>query len=182
MKHFTVKIKLNQFVLLALLLALGIVCAKLTFGSNLIKVSPSFIPNSLIGMIGGPLWAGITLALGDILGALFSGTPYFPGFTFSAFFVGGLYGLFFYKKSLNVKRGLDWLYTFVAMTVIMLVDSTFFNTLWVTLLIPHHTFHTFLALLSARSLLLIQIPIKTLVIMLIIPNLQAIKPIQRVIL
>ncbi|AYG00195.1 folate family ECF transporter S component [Lactococcus allomyrinae] len=177
MKNFTKKIELQRLVLLAFLLALQLVLSRLAIGNSFFRLSPVFIANALIGMIAGPLWGGILLMIGDILGAVLSGVPYFPGFTISAFFVGILYGIFFYKKRLDIKNKKHWFFVFIAIAIIMLIDSTFFNTLWITLMIPNSNFSTFMTLLSGRVLLLLQVPLETCILMFIIPTLQSIKPI-----
>ncbi|MFC4651311.1 folate family ECF transporter S component [Lactococcus nasutitermitis] len=178
--NFRLKISLRTFVLLAILLAAGIVLGRFSLGNSLVRVSPNFVTNVLIGAVAGPLWSGIVLALGDIIGVLFSGAAYFPGFTFSAFLVGLLYGGFFFKKKLNINRWQDWLYTLFAFIILMFVETTTFDTLWIWMIMPTHTWHSFEVLFKLRLFLLIQIPIKTVVIMLIVPTLQKIKTLNKI--
>jgi ECF transporter S component (folate family) len=178
MLKLTSKMSLQRLVFLSFLLALQIVLSNLAIGNSFFKISLVFIPNALIGMIAGPLWTALILAFGDLISSLLSGYAYFPGFTISAFIVGILYGFFFYRKFFDIKNRIHWLYLFGAMTVIMLVDSTFFNTIWVTMIIPHASFATFLSLLAARALLLVQIPFQTIILMLLIPTLQSIKTLK----
>lgn len=181
MTKFTFKISLQRLVTLAILLALGVVLANFAVGNQFLQVGPSFLINTFIGAVGGPIWSAITLALGDILHTVFFGKfGYFPGYTFSAFIAGLLYGFFFFKKKLDIKKWQDWLYTFLAFTVIILVNSVFFGTLWVSMLshIPYH-----IALFGkARIFALIEIPIETIIVMLIVPPLQRVKSIAKVLL
>ena len=76
----------------------------------------------------GPLWAGITAALADFLGAmLFPVGPYFPGFTLTAFLMGACYGLFLHRKQSLVR-------VLGAVAVHQFVLSLLLNTLWISLL------------------------------------------------
>lgn len=171
------KMTLRLLVLLAVLLALAVIAGQfLSFGTNVMQVSFRFVINTIIGTLAGPLWTGLSLGVGDIVGTLLFGKyGYFPGFTFSAFVLGALYGLFFYRKSLSRTKWQDWLYVLAAMTVIMLADTVFFNTLWVTLLYKA----PFTVNLATRLPLLWQIPLRALVLMLILPALQNIPIIKK---
>ncbi|MDR0299638.1 MAG: folate family ECF transporter S component [Streptococcaceae bacterium] len=175
------KPSLRLTVLLAVFIALGIIVGNfLSFGTNIMQVSFSFIVNSVMGAFAGSLWTGLAMGIADVVGTLMFGHfGYFPGFTFSAVIVGILYGLFFFRKKLAWSSWKDWLYVLVAMTVIMLVDTVFFNTLWVSMLFPHHAFKIYL---MARLPLLWQIPLRTVVVMLIIPALQRIPSIKKILL
>lgn len=179
MKKFTIKIDQKTLVLLAVLLALNLIAGKFTVGSSIAKISPDFLIDCLIGMIAGPLWTAIVLGFGDIIGTLTSGAAYFPGFTLTALMVGGLYGFLFFRKKLEISHWQDWLYTLLAMSIIMLFETVLLNTFWITLMMPEHTLPVFFSLLSVRLLLLIQIPIKTILIMILLPALQKIKPIRK---
>ncbi|GAB2026727.1 folate family ECF transporter S component [Lactovum odontotermitis] len=171
------RLTLHLLVLLAILVALSIIVGQfLSFGTNVLQVSFSFVMNTIIGTLAGPVWTGLSLAIEDVIGTLLFGKyGYFPGFTLSAFIVGLLYGLFFFRKKLTRTKWQDWLYTFFAMALIMLVDTAFFNTLWVTLLYKA----PFTVNLATRLPLLWQIPLRTLVVMLIIPALQNIPFIKK---
>ncbi|MDT2852780.1 folate family ECF transporter S component [Lactococcus lactis] len=178
MKTFTAKMTLKRLVILSFLLGLQILLSNLAIGNHIFRISTVFIPNVLIGLVAGPLGAAVILAFADIVGAILSGAAFFPGFTLSAFIVGILYGLFFYQRQLDLKNKRHWLIVFGAVTVIMLVDSTFFNSMWVTMMIPNADFSLFLRLVSMRSLLLLQIPLQTALIMLVVSKLQSIKSID----
>lgn len=171
------KMNLRLLVLLAVLLALAVIAGQfLSFGTNVLQVSFRFVINTIIATLAGPIWTGLSLAVSDIIGTLLFGKyGYFPGFTFSAFIVGLLYGLFFFRKKLLWAKWQDWVYTFFAMAIIMFLDTAFFNTLWVTILYKA----PFSINLAARLPLLWQIPLRTFVVMLILPVLQEIPLIKK---
>jgi ECF transporter S component (folate family) len=176
MQQNTLKISLFNLISLAILIALGLVLGLLTVGTNVWQVSLTFLANTLMGAVGGPLWAGLAMAVSDVIHALFmSHYGYFPGFTFSALIVGVIYGLFFFRKSLDIRRWQDWLYTLIAVIVIMLVDTVFFNSLWVSMLYKM----PFKVAVVARLPLLIQVPARTIVIMLVLPALQRIPQLRK---
>lgn len=181
MKSFRMaKLNLRLVVLLAIFVALDVIVGTfLTFGTNIVQVGFSFIVNTVIGAFAGSLWTGIAMGIGDVVSTLLFGHfGYFPGFTFSAIIVGIIYGLFFYKKQLAWNSWKDWLYVLIAVAVIMLVDTVFFNTLWVSILY-HNPFSVYL---MTRLPLLWQIPFRTIVIMIILPALQRIPSIKKWIL
>jgi ECF transporter S component (folate family) len=173
-KKYVNNLSLVKLILLAILVALGLVVGLFTIGTNVWQVSLSFVVNALLGAVGG-VWAGLAMAVSDVIHSLFmSHYGYFPGFTFSAVVVGVLYGLFFYGKRLEVAKVRDWLYVLVAVAVIMLVDTVFFNSLWVSMLykLP------FKVALVARLPLLVQIPARMIILMLVLPALQCIKQVR----
>ncbi len=70
-----------------------------------LKITFSFLPLAVAGMLFGPVPAALAGGVGDILQFLIKPTgPYFPGFTLSAILGGLLYGLFLYRKSPTVGR------------------------------------------------------------------------------
>lgn len=181
MKSFRMaKLNLRLVVLLAIFIALTVIVGIfLTFGTNIMQIRFTFIVEAIMAAFGGSLWTGLAMGISDILSTLLFGHfGYFPGFTLSALIVGIIYGFFFYKKKLDWNSWKDWIYVLVAMAVVMLVDTVFFNTLWVSILY-HNSFSVYM---MTRLPLLWQIPFRTLVIMIVLPALQRIPSIKKIIL
>jgi ECF transporter S component (folate family) len=83
------------------------------------KIGLGFTAVALLAMLYGPLWAMLTAALGDLVGALLFPTgAYFPGFTVTAALTGLIFGLFLYRR----ERA--WLRAFLAA-----LTNSFFITL-----------------------------------------------------
>lgn len=120
--------KTRILVTAGLLIALDIILTRfLAIQTPILRISLGFIPIALSGMLFGPLTGGITAALGDILGMMIlPAGPYFPGFTFSAFCSGYIYGTFLHKKAHSLPR------TLLAAGVIIFVVDLGLNTLWLS--------------------------------------------------
>ena len=114
---------------LALLTALEIVLSRfLSFSVWNVKIGFSFVPIAVAAMLYGPLAAGITAALADFMGAvLFPIGPYFPGFTLTAFLMGGVLGLFLRRKQ-------DWKHIAGAVVINQFILGLFLNTCWISVL------------------------------------------------
>ena len=74
--------------------------------SSFLEISFAFLAIAAAGMLYGPVMAGIIGVLADTLGFFLSPAngAFFPGFTLSAFLSGFVFGLFFYKKKITLKR------------------------------------------------------------------------------
>lgn len=98
MKRITVRMITH----LALIVALDIVLTRiLAISTPVVRISFGFIPIAICGMLYGPLWAGLTAGISDVLGMLilnFSGFIFHPGITLNAALVGVVFGMFLYKK------------------------------------------------------------------------------------
>lgn len=73
--------------------------------STFFEIRFSFLALAVAGLFYGPVVAGLVGAVGDII--IFFLRPngfFFPGFTFNEFVCGFVFGLFFYKKRVTVKR------------------------------------------------------------------------------
>ena len=82
--------------LVALYTILSIFTLKL---STTWEIGFAWIALAVCGMLYGPLVGGVAGAVGDTLGFIVSPNGgFFPGFTLSAFIMGFLYGLWFYKR------------------------------------------------------------------------------------
>ena len=90
----------HSIALMGLLLAAEIVLSRFcSIATWNIKIGFTFIPLVLSAGLFGPIGAGVLAALADFLGAiLFPIGPYFPGFTFTQFCVGVVFGLLLQKN------------------------------------------------------------------------------------
>ncbi|KEI10815.1 folate family ECF transporter S component [Clostridium botulinum] len=122
--------KINVMVYMAFMVTLEIIFTRfLAIETPIIRIGFGFIPVSMAGMMFGPLLAGIVGVVADILGMIiFPKGAYFPGFTLSAFIVAVIYGFFFYKKSVSLKRVL------LAVGIITLFVNLTMNTMWLTII------------------------------------------------
>ncbi|MCM6881781.1 MAG: folate family ECF transporter S component [Enterococcus italicus] len=102
------KITTRMIATMGLLVALQVVLSQvLGIETQYLRLSFSFVPTIIMGMLFGPLWAGIGCVLADFLGmALFPKAAFFFGFTINAFIGGLIYGYFFYKKEISWKNAI----------------------------------------------------------------------------
>ncbi|WP_348920766.1 folate family ECF transporter S component [Enterococcus rotai] len=124
------KIDTRTITLMSLLIALMVVFTRfISFETQFLRVSLTFIPESLMGILFGPFWTGIGSAVADTVGMLlFPKGPYFPGFTLNAFISGAIYGFFYYKKELTWKR------VILATLSVTLIIHMFLTPLWLGLM------------------------------------------------
>ncbi len=134
------KLDTLNMVTLGMLMALQLVLSRFSVGSNLIKVSFTFLIVALIAKWYGPWWGMMTAVVFDVVGTLISGGPYFVGFTVSAVLGSLTYALFLYGKPVT------WVRVILASVVIAVVVNAILNTWWVTIM--YHT--PFWSLLPAR--------------------------------
>ncbi len=120
----------SKLIISALLIGLEIIFTRfLSIMLPFIRIGFGFLPISVIAILYGPLWAGTAYALGDILGMLiFPAGPYFPGFTFTAFCTGVVYGLVLHKKEITLKR------VCVAACFVCIVLNLGLDTFWLYML------------------------------------------------
>jgi len=173
MKAILIRPTVKQLVSIALLLASSVILRSLTIGTSFWKLSPGFMADSLLGWVGGPLWAGLSLAAGDLFGVLFRGAVSSPGMTITAFIVGLLYGWAFFQRQLDRRKLKDWLLVLGLVSMIMLLQSLILNSFWLSLMYDT----PFKLLVISRLPLLIQIPIRTFVLMVFLPEIMKIKKI-----
>ena len=94
-----------------------------------LRISFSFLATGLSGFLYGPLVAGFTGLVVDIIGYLYNpGGPYFFGFTFNAFLSGFIYGLWLYRKPVSLGR------TVGAIVTNNLLVHIILNSLWLKIL------------------------------------------------
>lgn len=115
---------------MAVLIALDIVLTgPLAISTQFLRVSFSFVTHSIIGVLFGPIGAGASMFVADVVRAnIFPAGPFFIGFSLSAIVVGVMYGLFYYKKEITWQR-----VTF-ATIVITLTDSLFLTPIWLSIM------------------------------------------------
>lgn len=97
----------RMIAIMGLLIALMVTLSRLVaIETPFIKISVTFIPQVIMGILFGPFWSGIGAVLADLVGmALFSKSTFFIGFTLNAFIEGAIYGFFsIEKKSLGKMR------------------------------------------------------------------------------
>lgn len=128
MKKFNTK----MIVTLGLLAAIEIVFSRfLSINMWNIKIGFSFVPLAVAGMLYGPLPAGITAVIADLIGAtLFPSGQFFPGFTLTTFLVGVTFGVFLYKKQTPVRILLAVAVNQLCLS--MLLQSFWISTLYIT--------------------------------------------------
>ena len=154
-------VTLQQLTVSALLIALDVVFTRvLAINTPLMKIGLGFAAVALSAMLYGPLWAALTAALGDLIGALLFPTgAYFPGFTLTAALTGLLFGLFLYRREKS------WLRAFLAALTNSLFVTLVLNTLMIAVFfrsspseLAGADFARFMELTSLRELLAARVP------------------------
>lgn len=128
------------------------------FGINGIRIDLGFAAIIFAGIALGPLYGAAVGVLADLIGAFaFPLGPYFPGFTFTNFFVGLLPGLLVILYKRGTSKPLPaWLFLFAS--ALSILSASFMNTLWINMLYSK----AILALLPPRLIAAgIMIPIIT---------------------
>lgn len=152
--------KIRQIVLMGLFIALEVILTRFcSINTPIVRIGFGFLPVAMLGILFGPLWAGICYALGDFIGMmLFPSGTYFPGFTLTAFLTGLTYGLLLHKKNITYPRA------FLAAVAVCCLWNLCLDTYWLYLM----TGKGIMVLLPARLIkVAIAIPIQTLLVPLI---------------
>ncbi|MCI8516199.1 MAG: folate family ECF transporter S component [Hungatella sp.] len=110
--------------------AVGVVLGSLTIQiGDFIKIGFSTIANQFVYYLFGPAAGCFFGGAMDILKYLIKPTgAFFPGWTISAMTAGVLYGCFFYKKKLSLKRVL------AAELTVAVICNIFLGTLWLDMM------------------------------------------------
>ncbi len=134
--------KPRTITILAMLTALYVVLSFLRIPlSDSMRISFTFLPIAIAGMLFGPVAAGTMAIACDILGYLTHPMgAFFPGFTLSEAVTAFIYGYFFYKQRIQLGR------VFAAKIFVTLLVELFMNTLWLDILYQSG----FFILLSSR--------------------------------
>lgn len=122
------KISVRSISMIGLLVAIEVVLSRFSIHTWNLKIGFNFIPIVVAAILYGPLTAGAIGAIGDIISfVLFPVGAYFPGFTFSAFLTGVLFGLLL-KNSQSILQ--------IVITVLLtqIFISLFLNTYWISFL------------------------------------------------
>ncbi len=92
--------------MLAILTAIKIILERLVSVSigSYVRISFSFIPVAVSGMLLGPIGSTLVATVADVLGELLVGGVPFPGLTAVAALTGFLYGIFLHHQELTWKR------------------------------------------------------------------------------
>ncbi|MDO5713010.1 MAG: folate family ECF transporter S component [Tissierellia bacterium] len=127
----------KTLVLAAILISLQVVLTRIIAieFTQYFRLGGAFFALSLNGALLGPVTAGLSSMVADIIGYLLKPTgPYFPGFTITAGISGLLYGIFLYKKELTWKN-------IAKATGAVTLNNYFINSIWLTILfgIPYFT-------------------------------------------
>lgn len=109
---------------------------------GIVRIDTGVLPIAMLGIIAGPWVAGVGYAIGDIIGMLlWPSGAYFPGFTFTLFLTGVLFGFFLYKKEkIKIKD------VILPSLIVVLFCNLVLDTIWLTILMNQG----FIALLPAR--------------------------------
>ena len=119
----------HRIVLMAMLAAIQIVLSRwLSINLWNLKIGFAFVPIAMAGLLLGPVGAGLTGAVADIIGAtLFPSGAFFPGFTLTAFITAFGYGFFLQKKQSMTNILAAVLFSEIVGTICL-------NTLWISIL------------------------------------------------
>ncbi len=150
----------TKIVVAGLLLAMEIVLTRfLSINTPILRLGFGFLPIAILAILYGPIWAGVTYAIGDIIGAtLFPSGAFFPGFTASAMLTGLIFGVVLYKHDITWKRSL------LASFIVVIFIDLLLNTFWLSILMGK----AYVALLPTRIIkVAFAIPAETILIKLI---------------
>lgn len=160
--------KLSSLTGTAILTALKAVIAQFTIPvSNILEIGFSNIIVGATAMYYGPVLTGLAGVIADTIEyVLRPSGPYFPGFALNEFVVGFIYGCFFYKKEITLKRIL------CAEFLVFLIVNMGMTPLWLHILYGNG----FIALFTARiATQLIKLPINIALLYFLLTSLQRIK-------
>jgi ECF transporter S component (folate family) len=132
----------KKIVIIAMLIAADIVLTRFLSVqippvSPVIRLSFGFIPIALMGMLFGPLYAGIGAAVSDFTGVMLfppPGASFFPGFTLTAFLTGITYGLLLHKQPVKAWR------IFAAAYIVTVGLNLILDTIWLEFILENGVF------------------------------------------
>jgi ECF transporter S component (folate family) len=123
--------KITKLVVISFMITLEVLLTRIfaIFMPTSFRLSLGFLPVAMTSILYGPLWAGISYAMGDLIGMLiFPMGPYFPGFTLTAFLTGLTFGLVLYGRPVTFKR------TLLASLIVVVFLNLILDTFWLYLL------------------------------------------------
>lgn len=107
-----------------------------------VKIGFSGIPNQIVDYLFGPVTGSLFAGVLDLVKYFVRPDgPFFFGFTFNAMAGAFIYGCFYYRRKMTLKRVL------AAKLIVVVVVNIFLNTLWLDMLYGKG----FLAILPARA-------------------------------
>lgn len=123
---------------------------------NQLRLSLTFMPVAWAAMLFGPVAGALTGAIGDVVGWVVNPVgAFFPGFTVSACVTGIIYGIFFYRKDITLKRAVS------ASAVMIMVVEVGLNSVWLNILAGS----AYKVIIGARLIkALITIPVQTFIL------------------
>lgn len=132
----------QRLVMMAFLIALSVVLTRFcSINTPIVRIGFGFLPCAFMGIIFGPIWAGIGYAAADVLGmTIFPTGVYFPGFTVTAFLTGIVYGIFYHNRDVTFRSSI------LPNLIISIFLNLVLDTFWLMILMGQG----FLALLPAR--------------------------------
>lgn len=124
------KITTKQLTITAGLVAINLVLNQFTLAFGpLLEVGFAFLPIAVLAYLFGPLNAGLAYVVADTLGFILRPAGFFfPGFTLNALLAGVIYGLFFYKKEVTLKR------VAIAVLATSIVISLILTPIWLNIM------------------------------------------------
>lgn len=150
---------------LGILIAVQVVLARFTIGSNSLKVGFSFVVTGMIGYYFGPWKSALAGLVSDLIGNIVFPPQggFFVGFTISAIVAGLIYGLVLYKKEIT------WWRVLIAIVLVSLIVNLVLNTLWVNIMYPVPTKVLWATRIWPRAIKeLIFIPFETIVLYIVL--------------
>ena len=122
--------KLRTITLIAMLLAVSVVLSFFTIQvSESLRLGLGYLITATMGMLFGPVTAGIAAGVGDIVKYLIKPSgAFFPGLTITAILVGVLYGMVFYHSRVTLVRAI------VAKTLTNVLLNILLNTFWLSIM------------------------------------------------
>ena len=167
--------KSKKIILSGLLLSLYIILARfISFKSQILVISFSFIPIIISAIILGPKYSMLIAGLGDFLGAtLFPFGSYFIGFTIIEAFIGLIYGIFLYAPKNDNENESNTLFYKNKQFIIRLIFSSFINLIiigiFITgLMISKLYGNAYVVVISSRAITkIIMLPIQIIIMTLL---------------
>jgi ECF transporter S component (folate family) len=137
----------------------------------LVMIVENYFSIRLSDTLQGPVWAAVFAAISDPVFVLFSGQTVLFTWILIEAVSAFIYGWFFYQKPLDIKNKADWFYVAGVVVLIQIVISFI-----MTPIALHFHFETpWIALYSSRLIKAVfEIPLRIVVTMLVLPNLQKI--------
>lgn len=171
-------LSIQRLASLGVLIALALIVSKFSIAiiPKQLVVSLTFVVHTVIGMIAGPIWAFISLALIDVVDILSSGGQFIIWWTLMEAVQGFFYGYFFYGKKLDWNNKKDWVHVTLATAVIMLIGTFIFTPLLIQIYYGVPFVAQFVA---GRWLKIFEIPLRVLVTMTLVPQLQRIPELRK---